>query len=238
MPEPRSIRERRPPSDFAQAVHEQVTEAARLQRGTELAVGLVAGCDHAGVTVVTPAFMEVVAASDDVVRRGESWQYELSEGPGLETIRSRRTVISQDLGHDPRWRSWGPRAVAGLGVRSTLSVLLDLPGKTVGSLTLYADRLNAWDDEQRGLAQTLAGELARAAAWARLLDDRRRSLAVQAEVGQAQGIVMERFGMSADQATSYLDQLSRATRVALVHLAEHIIETREVPVLREVGRPA
>ncbi|MGI3779625.1 MAG: GAF and ANTAR domain-containing protein [Janthinobacterium lividum] len=237
MPEPRSIRAHEPPLDFAQLVHEQRTETGRLQRGTELAVALVAGCDHAGVTVLTSAFMEAVAASDDVVRRCETWQYELSEGPGLESIRSRTTVVSQDVRTDPRWRFWGPRAAAGLGVRSTMSVLLDLPGDTVGSLTLYSDRTDAWDDEQRGLAQTLGGELARAARWARMLDDRRRTLAFRAEVGQAQGIVMERLGLTADQASDYLRRVSRAHHVKLVHLAEHIVETRELRVLRDEDRP-
>ena len=228
----------RPPRDFAQLVREPSTEAGRLQRGVELVVALVGGCDHAGVTVLTPAFMETVAASDDVVLRGDSWQHELSEGPGLESLRRRSTVVSQDLRNDPRWRSWGPRAVLGLGVRSTISVLLDPHGDTVGSLTLYADRTDVWDDDHRMIAQALAGQLALAAADARLLDDRQRTLASRAGVGQAQGIVMERFGMSAEQASDYLRRLARGTQMKLVHLAEAIVATRELPVLRDEARPA
>ncbi|MGI3782634.1 MAG: GAF and ANTAR domain-containing protein [Janthinobacterium lividum] len=233
---PRPTRARRLAADFAELVHEPTTEVGRLQRGVELVVSFVGGCDHAGVTVLTPSFMETVAASDDVVRRGDDWQHELSEGPGLHSVRSRSTVVSQDLRADTRWRAWGPRAATDLGVRSAMSVLLDPSGDTVGALTLYADRTNAWDDEQQALARTLAGQLALASADARRLDDRQRALVSRVGMGQAQGIVMERFGMTADEAYDYIQQLSAGTHVQLIHLAEHIVETRDLPALRDRHR--
>lgn len=221
------------PADFAGLVHEPFTETGRLQRGVELVVALIGGCDHAGVTILTPAFMETVAASDDLVRCGDGWQYELNEGPGLDSVRDRTTVVSQDLQVDPRWRAWGPRVASGLGVRSTLSVLLDTSGGPVGSLTLYADRVDAWGHEQQSQARTLAAQLALAASDARMLDDRERALVARAGIAQAQGIVMERLGVGAVQAADYLERLSRQTHVRILHLAERIVETRELPLLRD-----
>lgn len=231
---PRSVGAPSTPADFASLVQEPSTEAARLQRGVELVVALVDGCDHAGVTVLTTSYTETVAASDDVARRGDGWQSELSEGPGLDSVRSRRTVVSQDLRTEPRWRTWGPRAVAGLGVRSTMSVLLESRRDAVRSLTLYADRVDVWDDERHTLALELAGQLALATADARLLEDRQRALFLETELRQAQGIVMERFEMGADAAFDYLRRLSQGTQVTLVHLVERIVETRELPALRDV----
>ncbi|RYZ25096.1 MAG: ANTAR domain-containing protein [Propionibacteriaceae bacterium] len=228
----RLIRSRWSPADFALLVHEPTTEVGRLQRGAELVVALVDGCDHAGVTVLTPHFMETVAASDDVVRRGDGWQHALSEGPGLDSVRDRATVVSQDVAIDPRWRSWGPRVATDLGVRSVASVLLDHRGTTLGSLTLYADRPDAWDEGQDALVRTLAGQLALAGAGARVLDHREQSLVARVGMGQAQGIVMERFGMTADQAAEHLRRLALSTQLSLVHLSEVIVETREVPQLR------
>jgi GAF domain-containing protein len=231
MAVPRSLRTRRSAAEFADLVHAPSTEMGRLQRGAELVVSFVGGCDHAGVTVLTPSFIETVAASDDVVRRGDDWQHELSEGPGLHSVRNRTTVVSQDLRVDPRWRAWGPRAARSLGMRSALSVLLEPAGDTVGALTLYADRTDAWGDEQQALARTLARQLALATADARQLDDRQRALVSRVGLGQAQGIVMERFGLTSDEAHDYLQRLSAGTHVQLVHLAEHIVETRDVPTL-------
>lgn len=229
MAVPRPLRRRVRAADFAQLVREPATEAGRLQRGADLVVALVGGCDHAGVSVLTPAFMETVAVTDEVGRRGDGWQHELSEGPGLDTARSRTTVVSQDLRSDPRWRSWGPRAVTALGLRAAMSVLLDTRGESVGSLTLYADRPDVWDDERQTLAVTLADQLALASADARMLDDRHRALLARGGVGQAQGIVMERFGMTADQALEHLRRLSEGNRMTLVRLAEHVVESRQLP---------
>jgi GAF domain-containing protein len=236
MAVPRLHRAPRPTGDFAMLVREPGTRAGRLQRGVQLAVEQLPVCDHAGVTILTPHFVETVAASDDVVRRGDDWQYELSEGPGLDSVRSRATIVSQDLKTDARWRSWAPLAVDGLGVRSSMSLLLDSHDDTVGSLSLYADRTAVWDDEQQTLARGLADLLAVAVADARTLEVQTRSLRSRAGIGQAQGIVMERLGMTAEQAFEHLRRLALRRRVTLVHLADHIVETRELPALRGEDR--
>jgi GAF domain-containing protein len=229
MAAPQVLPRQQASADFARLLHQSLTEGGRLQRGVELAVSLLGGCDHASVTVLTPHYVETVAASDDVVLRGDGWQYELSEGPCLDSVRGRTTVVSQDLGRDPRWRSWAPRVVDGLGVHAMMSVLLYASGDEVGSLNLYSDRVEVWDDEAQLLARSLADQLAVAVADARLLDERERALLSRSGIGQAQGIVMERFGLSADQALDLLRGMSRGTRVGLVHLAEHIVETRRLP---------
>jgi GAF domain-containing protein len=229
MAAPRTLPRQQAATDVARLLHQSSTAGGRLQLGVELAVSLIQGCDHASVTVLTPHYVETVAASDDVVRRGDGWQYELSEGPCLDSVRGRATVVSQDLGRDPRWRSWASRAVDGLGVHAMMSVLLHASGAEVGSLNLYADRVEVWDDEAQLLARSLADQLAVAVADARPLDQRERALLSRSGIGQAQGIVMERFGLSADQALDLLRRMSEGTRVGLVHLAEHIVESRRLP---------
>ena len=217
------------PPGLARMLREPATEAGRLQRGVELAVALIERCDHASVTVLTPHYAETVAVSDDVARRGDGWQHDLSEGPGLESVRGRVPVVSQDLRADPRWRAWGPQAVERLGMRSVVSVPLDAQGGGVGALNLYADRPGVWDADQRALAAALAGEVAVAAADARLLDARTAALLARSGVGQAQGMVMERFGLTAEQAFDYLERLSADAGVGLLHVAERLVETRDLP---------
>lgn len=234
MVEPTLLTSRLVPADpsspgFVRLLREPPTEAGRLQRGVELAVALIDECDHASVTVLTPHYVETVAVSDDVARRGDAWQHDLSEGPGLESVRRQVPVVSQDLRADPRWRAWGPRAVEWLGMRSVVSVPLDARGGGVGALNLYADHPQAWDPGQRTLAAALAGQVAVAAADARLLDSRTAALLARRSVGQAQGLVMERFGLTAEQAFDYLQRLSADLGVGLPHLAERLVETRDLP---------
>lgn len=209
-----------------------LTEGGRWQRGVEVAVSLLGGCDHASVTVLTPHYVETVAVSDQVARRGDGWQHELSEGPGLDSLRRRVPVVSQDLRSDPRWRAWGPRAVEQLGVRSVVSVPLESDGGDIGALNLYADRLRVWDDEQQELAWAFAAQVAAAASDARLLERRTAAILMRSGTGQAQGMVMERFQMTAEQAFDYLQRLSEDGGIGLQQVAEHITGTRDFPRLR------
>jgi hypothetical protein len=48
-------------------------------------------------------------------------------------------------------------------------------------------------------------------------------------IGQAQGILMERFGLSADQSFAVLRRYSQDNNVKLRNVAERIIETRRLP---------
>ena len=93
-------------SDFARSIHTEDDPQQRLQRGVELVVDLVDGCDHAGVTIAEHNRLSTPAASDDVVRRGDTLQYELGEGPCLDSIRLEHTVISADLAEEARWPRW------------------------------------------------------------------------------------------------------------------------------------
>ena len=217
---------------------EPVTESARLQQGVELVVQLVDRCDHAGVTLSTPSSVETVASSDEVVRQGDAWQYELGEGPCLDAVRLHHTVVSPDLAVDPRWPRWGPKVVASLGVRSMLSLLLFSHQRTFAALNLYGDGLGVWDDEQLAVAQALAEHLAVAAADAREVENRGRSMITRTMIGQAEGILMERFGLSAGRAFEYLRRVSQSNHTKLVDVAREIVETRNLPGAVALGPPA
>ena len=216
--------------------YEPTTEAASLQEGVLLAVELLDGCDHAGVTVATGSALRSAAASDEVVLNGDTWQHDLREGPCVDVVRQQHMVLSQDLGLDLRWRTWAPRVVDRLGVRSMLSLLLFSTRDTYAALNLYADRPAAWDDEQLALAQALADHLASDAAGAREIENRGRSMVTRTMIGQAEGILMERLGLSAERAFEYLRRISQSNHVKLVDVAREIVETRVLPAPRQPER--
>lgn len=217
----------------ARGSYEPATELARLQQGVRLVVQLVDACDHAGVTVSAPTFLETTASSDGIAQQGDDWQYELGEGPCLDAVRQQHTVLSQDLRSDVRWTTWGPRVVDELGVRSMLSLLLFTHKNTFAALNLYGDRTDAWDDDQLVMASALAEHLAVAAADAREIENRGRSMISRTMIGQAEGILMERFGLSADRAFEYLRRISQGNHTKLVDVAREIVETRTLPAPRQ-----
>lgn len=221
---------------FARSLHAQNGPEDRLEHGVGLVVDLVAGCDHASVTMTGERPLLTPVASDEVVRRGDDWQLELGEGPCLDAMRLEQTVLSQDLGKDPRWPRWSPRARCELGIHGMLSVLLFTERDTYGSLNLYADRAAAFGPEEIELAHSLAVLLAVAVSDAREIANRGLAMDTRTVIGQAEGILMERFGMQPDHAFAYLRRISQNHHRKLGDVAAELVATRRLPE-HPGGRP-
>ena len=221
--------------DFARDVQQLADPHERLQRGVELVVELVDGCDHAGVTIVNHNGVTTAAASDDLVLRGDELQYGLGEGPCLDAVRAQRTVISQDLTADSRWRRWAPQVVSDLDVRAMMSLLLYTQHDSLGALNLYGHHPEAWNDDGISIAHSLAGHLAVAVADAREIHNRGRAMVNRTVIGQAEGILMERFKVTADQAFDQLRRVSQHHNRKLVSVAEELVRTGQLPPSRRGG---
>jgi GAF domain-containing protein len=230
MPQETS-RPRRSTGDFARLVQAEPGATARLQRGVELVVQLVADCDHAGVTARSQHQLMTVAASDPLVREGDAWQYELNQGPCLDAVRREQLVISQDLTHERRWTLWTRRVVDRLSVHAMMSAQLYTHANNFGALNLYADRSMAWDHRQVAIAQALAGQLAVAIADAVEIETRGRAIDSRTVIGQAQGILMERYAISSDRAFEYLRRISQVTNRKLGSIAADLVQTGKLPEL-------
>ena len=215
--------------EFARFLHGADGASARLQRGVELVVELVDGCDHAGVTVASKTGVWSAAATDDVVRDGDALQYALGEGPCLDTVRFEHTVLSHDLISDRRWPQWAARVVADFGVHAMMSLLLYTEEDTLGALNLYADQAEAWDADAIAIGHALADQLAVAVADAREIENRGRAMAGRTVIGQAQGILMERYRIDGERAFDYLRRISQDTNRKLVAIAEELVRTRQLP---------
>ena len=141
---------------------------ARLQHGVDLLPGLVAGCQHASITIVTGERVQVRVASDATSRRADELQGELAEGPTLQAVRTGHSVISHDLSTEARWLAWCSAAVAELPVVSVLSVLLNATQLPAATLNLYSDTVHGLSAVDIGLLHTLAAPLAAALGDGRL----------------------------------------------------------------------
>jgi len=211
--------------DFARDVAEGEGETERLSLGVGLFVELVEGCDHAGVTRVGREGAETVAASSDKARLCDQLQYDLDEGPCLDTVRSHQTVVSNDIATDPRWPRWGPAVAERYGVGSMLSLLLYTHGDAFGAINLYSDRPHAYRSEDLIVAQSLAAHLAVAVAGGREIDQRAIAMVNRTVIGQAEGILMERLKVTADGAFALLRRASVESNNRLIRVAEELTRT-------------
>ena len=225
--------------EFARDVAEGEGEAERLALGVALVVELVEGCDYAGITRVGRGGAETVAASSEKARLCDQLQYVLHEGPCLDTVRSQQSVVSDDVASDPRWPLWGPAVAERFGVGSMLSLLLYTHGDSYGALNLYANRPQAYSGEDLIVAQSLAAHLAVAVAGGRELDNRTIAMVNRTVIGQAEGILMERYRITADHAFELLRETSAKTSSRVLAVAEELTRTGQwITPTAGVGQPS
>jgi GAF domain-containing protein len=175
--------------------------------------------------------LEIAVPTSPGAARAHELQIELAEGPCLEVIAddSVGTFIIGDTESDRRFPNWGP-AVAAIGLRSVISVILETREKQFGSLNVYSSEPHAFTRDDLHLIEIFCGRAARAMAVAQDNTGLTTALDTRKLIGQAQGIIMERFGVDSDRAFGFLVRLSQERNVKLRAIAEWIVTHREEPL--------
>jgi GAF domain-containing protein len=198
-------------------------EAVTATRICELAVEVVESCDHASVALRSRrAGLRTVAASSDLAERVDALQHELGEGPLLSVAGTAEVCRSNDAAADLRWPAWG-EAAAGIGIRSLASVLLIAGPHSLGAITFYSHRRNAWDKRDYDLAQLFATHAALGLDAAQVISGLRAALDNRHRIGVAQGILMQRHGLTLEQSFGVLQRFSNDSNVKLSDVAADIV---------------
>jgi GAF domain-containing protein len=140
-------------------------------------------------------------------------------------------VRVDDLRTDPRWPRFGQRAVAH-GVASMMSFQLYARDDNLGALNLYALEPHAFDDEAAHVGALLATHAAVALASTQTEANLRTALLSRDMIGQAKGILMERFKIDQSAAFELLVAVSQHTHRKLRDIAEDLTSTGELPDFR------
>ena len=184
---------------------------------------------YAGVTMIRRrGAFKTVGPSDPLVLRADLLQHALGEGPCIDVATTSRPIMSADLSADERWPVWGPEAVA-LGFLSILSAELHAGGRRIGSINLYGSAVRQFSEQDADNAQLFASHAAAALAAVRLREELQNALYSRTVIGQAQGVLMERFGVDADRAFSILRRYSQDGNLKLNDVAKNLIETSQLP---------
>lgn len=208
---------------------------ATLDMITAAAVGSVPGTDDCGITlVVDRRTVESRSPTGDMPRLIDDLQQRLGEGPCLDAIYEHETVRIDDIGSEDRWPRFSAEA-PGLGMHSMLSFQLFVRGSTLGALNLYAREPHAFDEESESVGLVFASHGAIALAGAQAEEHLRAAIASRDLIGQAKGILMERFKVTADDAFQLLALTSSRTNRKLVDIAEELCRTGDMPP-RGAGR--
>ena len=228
-------------SQVALALFAPGTVQGTLQEIVDLAQRTIDGCDAAGILVVDGQTATTAAASGPLVLALDQMQIDTGEGPCLDASTRGPRFYAEDLVDDPRWPTFGPLAVAA-GIRCVLAH--SLSAQRQSALNLYARLPAAFGATDRARGQLFA-TLARLAldfAQERASDEKRAGHLIEALqtrelIGQAQGILMERERITADQAFDVLRRASQHVNVKLREVAETLVETGESPKTGRTRRP-
>jgi GAF domain-containing protein len=217
-------------AEWAIALHDSPTVGETVDAVVRFALKAL-GCSYAGVAMVTRGRRpEVAAVTDPVVEEIYQLQIAAGHGPLVTVLTEQGTVLIRDTLTDTRWPQWAAK-VAGLGVRSVLDVPLATrrDSRTVGVLGLYNDRADAFSADDEAVAHILARHASVALATARHEENMAQAVDARKLVGQAMGILMERFDLDADRAFAVLRRYSQDNNKKLRDVALELIQTRRLP---------
>jgi GAF domain-containing protein len=193
---------------------------------TATAKELIPGVDVAGVLLVGNGNThETLAPTSDLMFKLDELQMTTGEGPCLKAALNEVVVRIDDFRDEARFPNYSPEVVR-LGVLSTLSFKLYAAGRTAGALNLFGYEPTTWDSEAETIGMVLAAHAAAAILASREGEQLQSALTTRDRIGQAKGIIMERFKIDDVHAFGMLRQLSQDTNTKLVEVAERVIDTR------------
>lgn len=232
------------PSELARSIAEaaRTINKARSLRDTlqtivEVACNSVPGFDEAGIsTLERKGRVQARAVTGDVVLRLDCAQYAQREGPSSVVLQGGAAMAVSRLSDETRWPAYVPLALAA-GIRSQLAVKLDLDECTMGSLNFYSTYRDDVTDEARALAALFATHAAIALGHAQERETFGEGLQSRRTIGQAIGVLMERYDMSEDRAFGFLVRASSHANIKVRAIAQELVDEANAKGRRD-RRPA
>jgi hypothetical protein len=186
-------------SRVARSMRERTDGVEILQSITEAALDAVPGADFASIAVIrSDGSLTTLAPTSETAREADRVRHELGAAPGLGQLSK-------------------------LGIRSVLGVDISRTGTTHAVLNLYSRTARDFE-AGRHIAELFASQAAIAMSFVETTETLEAALASRQTIGQAVGIVMERYQVDEDTAFSYLVRTSQDTNVKLRVVARQTVD--------------
>jgi hypothetical protein len=200
-----------------------------LQQIVASAVDTVPGVDAGSISMTEQDRIETRHPTSIEIGKLDSLQSELHEGPcitALEDPPTSGSVVAQDLaGADAgRWPRFAPHAVEA-GFRALMSTHLSVESGLRAALNLYSTTPDAFDANARILAGLFGVQAAMLLYGSRQATLLQRAVDSRDLIGQAKGILMERFGVGEEAAFQMLVKSSQDTNMKLTAVARWLTES-------------
>lgn len=213
-------------AELARAAAPPRTVADVLNDVTTTARELMPGADTVGILLIgRGGKFESLAGTSELPHTLDEVQMQFSEGPCVEAALNETILRTDDFRTDQRWPLYSAAAVEH-GVLSGLSIKLYTAERTAGALNMFGSKPHAFDAEDEVIGTVLAAHAAAAILASREGEQLKSAMATRDRIGQAKGIIMERYGVDEVRAFEMIKQLSQDSNVKLADVAQRVIDTR------------
>lgn len=212
-------------ADLARATSDAWSTTDILDSVTATAVELIPGVDTAGILLIHGSAHESISGTAEIPKHLDDLQMSLGEGPCMQAALDDTEVVTDDFRSEARWPRYSP-AVLDIGVLSGLSFKMFTADRTAGALNLFGFQPRAWTDDDLAIGGVLAAHATAAVLAHQHVDHLRAALRSRDQIGQAKGIIMERYGVDDLRAFEMMREISQTTNAKLFDVARKVIETR------------
>jgi GAF domain-containing protein len=214
-------------ADVVRLLRREVTNGdLLLDELTESAARSVPGARYAGITVADrDGTVHSATSTGRYPALLDTIQQVHREGPCLSAAWEQHVIRIDDLTRDERWPAYSREAVEQTPIRSIVSYQLFKEHQMMGALNLCAEQPDVFDDDAVELGLIFATHTALAWKLVRREEQFRSALGSRDIIGQAKGMLMERFKIDAVQAFELLKRLSQGSNRQLATVARELVES-------------
>jgi GAF domain-containing protein len=210
-------------SALARDLDQQDDPDSMLAAIVAAAVAMIPGVEEGSISVVFGRRrVTSEAPTGELPLQVDAIQEETQQGPCLDAAYEQQTVRVDNLATEGRWPLFARRASAA-GAGSMLSLQLYVEGDNLGALNLYARTPDAFTDESEQVGLLFAAHAAIAYAGIRKETQLAEALVRRDVIGQAKGILMERYKISGERAFLVLTRVSQSSNRKLYDVADELV---------------
>jgi GAF domain-containing protein len=213
------------------SVHEAGTVDETVEAVTTFALQALGAASAAILLGKRPDRLATAAATDDLI--AEFAENCTTCGPIQTAFEASTAVAVTDLATEARWAECEPLTNGrdGSKLRSLLAIRLLVGSRPAGVVLAGHPEPGVFGEDEIGIAYIVARHASIAVTRARHEETLAEAVDARKLVGQAMGILMERYALDADRAFAVLARYSQHTNTKLRTVALRLIQTRTLPGL-------
>jgi transcriptional regulator with GAF, ATPase, and Fis domain len=212
-------------AELARDLRSQPSSPLTLQHVVKATAEMVKNCDDVAITLVRGGTVDTRASLGvGLAEQADQLQAQYAEGPGFDSAWDSPLVRADDLLEASPWPRWGAAVADQLGIRSVLCVqLFTHENHELGALQLFSTRAHAFAAEASDEVLGIAAQAAVALGAITSHEAIRFGLVRRTVIGQATGILMERYQLDEHQAFEVLRRTSQESGRKIHDLATELV---------------